>query len=263
MGDKNTNLSGSIYGVWKTDFGAWAIRTRNVTCYLLEGTERALLIDTAYGAGNLRAVVEKLVHLPLIVANTHGHYDHTGGNGFWPEVWMGPGGEAPAQSAKARKKLPFPNYRIQLLQDGQTFDLGGRSVRAIAIGAHHASSFAFLDEGGRTLYTGDEVEGGQVLLNVHGEKISHRAAVARHLKNMQKLKALAPGFDRLAPAHNGGPLAPEYIDDYICLAQGVLDGSIRPCASVAGYGMPPWLWGGNLRLARVEYGGASFVYAKE
>ena len=33
--------------------------------YLLEGDEKALLIDTGYGAGNLREYVEKLTSKPI------------------------------------------------------------------------------------------------------------------------------------------------------------------------------------------------------
>ena len=35
------------------------------TCYLLCGSERALLIDTANGQENLKEIVEKLTHLPV------------------------------------------------------------------------------------------------------------------------------------------------------------------------------------------------------
>ena len=46
---------------------------------LIIGNEKALLIDTGYGYGNLREAVARLTDLPLIVANTHGHFDHVGG----------------------------------------------------------------------------------------------------------------------------------------------------------------------------------------
>ena len=43
-------------------------------CYLLVGTERALLIDMGVGLGNLRAFVQRLTGgLPLDVVATHGH----------------------------------------------------------------------------------------------------------------------------------------------------------------------------------------------
>lgn len=47
--------------------------------YLLLGRERALLLDTGLGVGNLRREVEALTDLPVSVALTHVHWDHIGG----------------------------------------------------------------------------------------------------------------------------------------------------------------------------------------
>ena len=59
-------------------------------CYLLVGTERALLIDMGVGLGNLRAFVQRLTGgLPLDVVATHGHVDHIGGRGQFPRVCPG------------------------------------------------------------------------------------------------------------------------------------------------------------------------------
>ena len=56
--------------------------------YLLEGDEKALLIDTGYGAENLREYVEKLTSKPILVVNTHYHPDHAAGNGEFEAVYM-------------------------------------------------------------------------------------------------------------------------------------------------------------------------------
>ncbi len=47
---------------------------------LVEGSQRALLIDTGMGIGTLRALVSELAVLPVIVVNSHTHPDHTCGN---------------------------------------------------------------------------------------------------------------------------------------------------------------------------------------
>ena len=81
--------------------------------YLLEGEEKALLIDTGWGAGNLRTFVEKLTDKPVIVTNTHGHLDHSGGNGEWESVLMLPGAEIDLFTCHRLpfdvSKLPYPN----------------------------------------------------------------------------------------------------------------------------------------------------------
>ena len=47
---------------------------------LIIGKNKAMLIDTAYGIGDLKKQIEEITKLPLIVIDSHGHMDHTGGN---------------------------------------------------------------------------------------------------------------------------------------------------------------------------------------
>ena len=61
--------------------GAFKIyEQRTATMYLVCGTEKACLIDTAFGLGDLKEITEQLGHLPVTVVNTHGHSDHVLGN---------------------------------------------------------------------------------------------------------------------------------------------------------------------------------------
>lgn len=248
---------GARYGAHLTDYDVWVIQTQNVCCYLLEGSERAMLIDTAYGKGDLRYVVESITEKPVIVVNTHSHYDHSGGNGFWNTVWMGASGE---KDAVRNKKLPFPDYEIKELTDGQVFDLGNRKVICYSIGAHHPSSFAFFDETNGNLFAGDEVDPGQVLLNVRGDSKETEEVVKLHLANMRKLVQVP--CKRLLPAHNGTPLDKSYLNDFISLSEAILAGEIEPCKTVAGYGIPPMMWGGDRKLIRYRKEKASFVCSK-
>lgn len=55
-------------------------------CYLLCGTERALLIDTGLGVGNIKAVTDRLTRLPILVAATHVHWDHIGGHRYYRDI---------------------------------------------------------------------------------------------------------------------------------------------------------------------------------
>lgn len=56
-------------------------------CYLLEGSERALLIDTGLGISNISERVEKLTAKPVTAVATHIHWDHIGGHKYYPDFY--------------------------------------------------------------------------------------------------------------------------------------------------------------------------------
>ena len=55
--------------------------------YLLEGTEKALLIDTGLGICDISAEVRKLTDKPVAAVATHIHWDHVGGHRYYPEFY--------------------------------------------------------------------------------------------------------------------------------------------------------------------------------
>ncbi len=71
------------YRVKKLMDSVYGITSSGVACYLIIGKEKACVVDTAYGFADLKAVVREITDLPLVVFNTHGHVDHTGGNFYF------------------------------------------------------------------------------------------------------------------------------------------------------------------------------------
>ena len=88
------------YMPYKITDNTWVISFMNGSeyMYLLEGNDQALLIDTGYGAGNLKTFVEGLTDKPVLVVNTHFHPDHSAGNGEFEEVMVASGWEIDAPS---------------------------------------------------------------------------------------------------------------------------------------------------------------------
>ncbi|MGI6577450.1 MAG: MBL fold metallo-hydrolase [Eubacteriales bacterium] len=226
--DQQLNLNGKVFTSWKFDESTWIITASNGTLYLylLEGEDYALLIDTAYGFGNLREYVESLTNKPVLVALTHGHLDHSGGAAEWEKVYMHKNAPVDMPSESIVNNLPYPDYERVFVGDGDVIDLGGRKIEVIDITAHSNGSLAFLDASHKLIFTGDELESMQVImLNLGGEAdYDYEARVKAHKANMLKLKTRSDEFNYVCPAHNGAPIAKSYVDDFIDLNDHILAG---------------------------------------
>ena len=53
---------------------------QEVISYLIVGDDRAVIFDTGNGIGDMRAIVDSLTDLPVVVVNSQAHFDHVGGN---------------------------------------------------------------------------------------------------------------------------------------------------------------------------------------
>jgi glyoxylase-like metal-dependent hydrolase (beta-lactamase superfamily II) len=67
--------------------GVWLIaEPQHVYTWMVEGSERAVILDTGMGILPIRPVAERLTTRPLSVVNTHYHFDHIGGNWEFEET---------------------------------------------------------------------------------------------------------------------------------------------------------------------------------
>lgn len=81
-------------GNWFTieiiDYNTYAISEyrhwEETHCYLLCGTEKAILIDTGLGVANIKTVIDCLTELPVMVITTHVHWDHIGGHKYFNNI---------------------------------------------------------------------------------------------------------------------------------------------------------------------------------
>ena len=200
--------------------------------YLVVGEEKALLIDTGFGMGSLKAVVDKLTDKPIILVNTHGHPDHGGGNAEFGPAYLHPADEAlyAFKCAEARfdeaahwpgeerfELQPFESRTLPLA-DGAVFDLGGRKLRVLHTPGHTAGSVSVYDERTGALFTGDNT-------NAHGVFIDNQspATVTEYLASLKKMKAKNPAV--LYTGHMPGAVEPRQIDALIACAEAVLAGN--------------------------------------
>ena len=146
--------------------------------YLVQGSRRALLVDTGYGIFDLRNFVDGLAATPYDVVCTHGHLDHACGTGqfedhdvYMSELDLGLYDEH-ADVAYRRSFLAgsFPELAAGLadadfvpkrttpflpLEDEQRFDLGDVHVRAIHTPGHTQGMMVLLVEEDRAALFGD------------------------------------------------------------------------------------------------------------
>lgn len=164
------------------DGGIWKISEYElVNCYLIEGEEKACLIDTGAGIADIAAVAKTLTDKPLTVLITHAHEDHLGGGVWFPEVCVHPADFRTARlyfnpfvkmgflhlQNKKRKSHAVSylaafqrDYRPKLIpvNDGDTFDLGGRKIETYSTPGHSVGSLTFRDTRTGAVFVGDNVD---------------------------------------------------------------------------------------------------------
>jgi glyoxylase-like metal-dependent hydrolase (beta-lactamase superfamily II) len=79
--------SGGWFALEELEPGTWLVgEPGHVNCFLAEGAERAVLVDTGLGLADIGSAVRELTDKPVLVVNTHSHSDHRGGNWRFAEV---------------------------------------------------------------------------------------------------------------------------------------------------------------------------------
>ncbi|NME35680.1 MULTISPECIES: MBL fold metallo-hydrolase [Fusobacterium] len=151
---------------------------------LIIGEEKALLIDTGHGFENLKEVVKKITSLPLMVLNTHGHLDHTGGNYLFDEIYINPKDIPLYYKYEKEKKMMIETYKELYkernlvmwaddfneekflktttkafipLENNQIIDLGNRKLEVIEVPGHTLGHVVILDYETGIVFSGDAV----------------------------------------------------------------------------------------------------------
>lgn len=187
---------------------------------LLVGTERALLVDTGHGYGDLAGFIRSLTDLPLTVVCSHGHSDHNGGNWQFPEAWqfhcdLGvtdwsrndeingnvidfcPSPEDGGFDADAY--LNYDPSTTLPLSDGQVFDLGGATVRTILVGNHSPGSCVFFCPERRFLVGGDAIGPAISIANPESCSVEKNIELLRELQKLPFDFFVCGHSDRLIP----------------------------------------------------------------
>jgi glyoxylase-like metal-dependent hydrolase (beta-lactamase superfamily II) len=198
--------------------------------YLVVGPERAMLVDTGFGLGDLKGLVRELIgDLPYIVVNTHCAYDHSYGNTQFdtvycheyevyslkkrmrPDIWdylFDGKGEGIWASFDRADLVKFKEYGIVGVPDGHVFNLGGDyEVELVFLPGHSHGHAAFLDRKSRILFAGDVACVGAVGVGGGGQTdhpYRQYGTVEALYREYGKIIARMDEFDGLFPGH--GPV---------------------------------------------------------
>lgn len=214
-------------------------------CYLIEGNERALLIDGLTGVGSLKAFVRELTELPVMMAATHGHIDHVGAAWEYGEVFINPDdialmytphhsepagrlGFASAPSFTGEPKRTVPTLadvpaprpvKTYPIYEGDIFDLGGIQIEVIQVPGHTQGTVVFLDRAARVVYSGDACNANTLLCLPGSTTIEEYKESLLHFKTFQK------DFDVMYGGHGAAAVPNTIIDDGIAMCERILAGT--------------------------------------
>ena len=206
-------LPGRVYAIYEPR------QEQLVISYLIVGDSRALLFDSGLGIGRLDSVVRRLTSLPVIVLNSHTHFDHVGGNSKFstifavdsaytrknaeghPNSYMlnnaGPSGACPPLPAG----FEFSEYEIKpfpiahTVHDGEQIDLGGRKLEVLLTPGHTPDSLCLLDRSQKELFTGDTFYPDEIWLWWPETDLD------AYQRSIERIAALARTLAVLRPAH--------------------------------------------------------------
>lgn len=208
----------------------------DVFMYLIVGENRACLIDSGHGVGDsVKDLVETLTSLPTFVLLTHNHEDHIGGSGWFEEVYIHRNDiegyyalSNRQERFKRHQSERFKHYPIeayapefkkpQFLVDGQEFDLGGITLKAIGCSGHTKGSMVVLIKEERIMVYGDAI-GRRVTL------IHQNLLVSDYLDSLKHVKTYDGQYDICLRCHNELTVPLNTIDHLINCCEEILSGN--------------------------------------
>lgn len=177
--------------------GVWKVSSEGCLTYLVEGEREALVIDTGYGCGNIRDFCQMLTNRPVRRAvNTHDHFDHSALNGYFESAIM-------SQATAEKATIPYPSfdgvafprdYPKEIVGEGDSIDLGGRTLEVFLIPDHAGGSIALLDSRSRILFIGDEI-------GKTGKEV--QTSVETVAKQFRRISARRGEYDWVCHGHMG------------------------------------------------------------
>ena len=211
-----------------SEYGHW----EKVHSFLLVGRDRAILIDSGLGIGNIRTITDRLTKLPVEVVTTHVHADHIGSHGEFDAFYVheeemdwivnGIKGRTDEQIRKEMTRditiptppgfdpaayRPFRGTPAGTLKEGDVFNLGNRVLRIYHTPGHSPGHITIHDETKGYLFTGD------LLYDETPVYAFYPTTSPEDLVRSLERIAEIPGVNRVFGSHNTVGLDPQILDE--------------------------------------------------
>lgn len=190
----------------------------NESLYLVEGTEKAVLIDAGTRIKDLDKIVATITKKPIMLVATHVHNDHTGSAvDRFPEIYINPGD---------KDYIPqvMPRYKgnIKFLTDGEEIDLGGRKLEVVFTPGHTPGSTTFIDKNAAYGFSGDSFGSGNLLLSMDFSTLIATCERMSTIMENYGIKFLFPGH-----YYGNNAETKQRVDDMITLSKDVISGKVK------------------------------------
>ena len=205
----------SDYRISQIDGHTYRIDEEGVRFFLLEGTGKALLIDSGMMVHNAKEIAGTLSSLPIFLLNTHGDIDHVGSNEEFESFYMNDAEASNYYKVQKKKGVIIP------LENGDILDLGDRKLEIITLPGHTPGSIGVLDASRGWLFSGDPVQDGSIFM-FGVEREMHA-----YIRSLEKLEGYMDRFEFVFPSHGTCPLSPGYIPRLKEKAKEVLEGKTK------------------------------------
>lgn len=198
----------------KINENSWRVEDGGVRFFVLEGKDKAAIIDTGMNLENVKEIVESITSLPYILINTHADRDHVHGNKEFDIIYM-----HPAEYVNYSDAVKYKD-RLNPIWENDQIDLGERVLRVIEIPGHTPGSIGLLDEDSKVLISGDPIqEHGNIFMFGPYRNMVGYIASAKRLKQFD--------IQEIWPSHADFPISKESIDHILEDAQNILDNKIE------------------------------------
>jgi glyoxylase-like metal-dependent hydrolase (beta-lactamase superfamily II) len=246
---KRIPVSDPWFEVYEPGSGVFAIyephQSEETIGYLITGAKRAVLFDTGMGISDIKKVTAELTKLPIVVLNSHTHDDHVGGNWEFDTIYgmdtrftrqnaLGSREDAQAEIAPGEICGTLPagfdprSYQTRpwkithYMHDGETIELGGRSLEVIATPGHTPDAISLLDRANGLLFTGDTYYPAPIWL------FRPETDLDAYGRSIRRLAELAPKVKLVLGAHNVPVAEPTVLTELVAAFDAVRAGKVSP-----------------------------------